>query len=334
MQLWVSIKRWFGDLYLVVFAFVFIAIGGTLSLLPMLRGTIWQTIGGALFASGFAILVAAITARQSSFEQYKKEANLQRKRDVYGPLHSELKELRKRFDEVQAGRAPYPQYFAIPGDSFRPTLIWTAYQPPTFVWWPTYKENYHVDDFTPAAQSRLNEVQSCVEAYNTTLQAARETVQIILMRHIVMRIEKEAQRSSYQEWLQRGQTGPYSVEIRWFEFIKMQTEAVSSDMPFGKGLAQTWVYTIEWLLADRADQAAQKIYDTDARQWGAPNAVEFSWFQDIFDVTLADLKCETSYKQVMLAQEELFKQLQDAEQMLEEGLRYIRDRYEGGNPPV
>jgi hypothetical protein len=154
------------------------------------------------------------------------------------------------------------------------------------------------------------------------------------MRHIAARIEKEAQRSSYQEWRQRGQTGPYSEEIRWFEFIKMETEVLSSDMPLGKSLAQTWVYTIEWLLADRADQAAQKIYDTDARQWGAPNAVEFSWFKDIFNATLADLKSEPVYKQVMLVQEVLFKQLQDAEQMLEEGLRYIRDRYQGGTPPV
>ena len=62
--------------------------------------------------------------------------------------------------------------------------------------------------------------------------------------------------------------------------------------------------------------------------------MELSWFKDIFDATLAELKNDPAYKQVILAQEELFKRLQDTEKMLEEGLRYIRDRYEGGTPPV
>jgi len=83
-----SLKRWFSGLYLVSAAFSFIGIGTISLLLPLLQGTVWQTIGAALLGSGLTILVTAITARQSSNEQYKKEANLQRKTDIYGPRPS------------------------------------------------------------------------------------------------------------------------------------------------------------------------------------------------------------------------------------------------------
>jgi hypothetical protein len=211
-------------------------------------------------------------------------------------------------------------------------LVFTTYNPLTFAWWPQFKENYHIDDFTSDAQERLNEVQSCLEAYNVMMQTARKTVQAILQRHIAASIEKEEQRSDYQKWLQGGLGGSYTDEIRWFDFIKLQRAADSPDMPLGKGLSQQWAPKVEWLLVGKADQAAQEIYNTDARQWGAPNGIEFSWFKDIFDVAQADLKSEPVYEQVILAQEELFKRLQDAELMLAEGLRHIRDRYEGGVP--
>jgi hypothetical protein len=325
-------KKWVNSLYLVAFAFI--AVGVILFFIPTLKGTLWLTIDGALVGAGFTILVTTITSQRSISEQYKKEANLQRKTDVYGPLHAELKVLRETFDDVRAGGAPYPQYIGIHSDSFHPSLVLTTYTPYTFAWWPTFKENYHIDDFTSAAQKRLNDLQSHAEVYNTAVETTRKAVQAILMRRIATSIEKEEQRSSYQEWLHASNSGSYTDEKRWFDFIKMERTVVSPDMPLGKGLSRSWAHKVEWLLADKADQAAQEVYDTDARQWGAPNAVELSWFKDIFDATLTELRNDPAYKQVIHAQEELFKRLQDAEKMLEEGLRYIRDRYEGGTPPV
>ncbi len=90
-QLLLFVKSWLNGLYLV--AFVFIGAGVVLVLLPELKGQIWQIIEGALLGAGFTILVTTISARQSILEQYKKDANLQRKREVYSPLHAELREL-------------------------------------------------------------------------------------------------------------------------------------------------------------------------------------------------------------------------------------------------
>ncbi len=99
---WSILKEWFRGLYLIALAFAFVVMGVIVLLLPFLKSAVWQTIGVALLGTGFTILVTAITARQSSFEQYRKEANLQRKTDVYGPLHAELKVLRETFDNANA----------------------------------------------------------------------------------------------------------------------------------------------------------------------------------------------------------------------------------------
>src|SRR5437868_11145170 len=91
---WLSLKRRYNSLYLA--AFFFIAAGLILFLLPMLKDAIWlQALAGALLGTGLTIIVTTLTANRSIQEQYKKEANLQRKLNVYGPLHAELKTLRE-----------------------------------------------------------------------------------------------------------------------------------------------------------------------------------------------------------------------------------------------
>ncbi len=106
---WSSLKKWFAGLYLVTLAFVLNIAGVILLLLPSLKNTLWQTISGALLGAGFTILVTSITAQQYSLEQYRKEANLQRKTDVYGPLHAELKMLRETFNKVHVSTIPFPR---------------------------------------------------------------------------------------------------------------------------------------------------------------------------------------------------------------------------------
>ncbi len=324
-------KRWFNGLYVV--AFIFIVIGIVLLLLPALRGTVWQTIGGALLGAGFTILVTTITAGQSILEQYKKEANLQRKANVYGPLHAELKELREIFDKAYAGIEPYPWRIDIEGEQSRPSMFQRTYIPPTFSYWPTFRKDYRVDDFTHIAQKLLDDVQSHIRTYNEVVETARKATQAILRQHIATSIDKEAQRPEYQDW-QRKRHEPPLIQHRWFEFIDLQISTSTLDIPLGEYLSQSWTRTIGWFLADKPDQAAQAIYRSDAINWGAPDLVSLSWFQDIFQAVWTELKSDPTYQHVMLTQEKLFQRLQEAEKALEEGLRYIRDRYEGGIPPV
>lgn len=329
---WSSFGKRLQELYLVAFAITFIGIGAILLLLPMFKSTVWQAISGAFLVSGFSILVTTITARQSSLEGYKKDANLNRKTDVYGPLHSELKRLRERFDTTRVGREPYPRWIDIP-DVERPSSLQFApidafY---TFALWPNFKKDYRVDNFTPAAQQCLNEVQQFAVAYDNAVKEAQKSMQKLLRPHIAQGIEDTAKLQAYQLWKPKRNEN----SNRWFEFIddQMRTPSYSTE-PLGYYLAITWSRTIGWILIDKPDQAAQAIYEHEAINWDAGKHVKFDWFKDIFQVTWSELRGTPEYQQVQDIQEKLYTKLREAENILYQGLIYIRDRYEGGKPPV
>ena len=196
---WSSLKRWLTGMYLVTFALVFIVAGVILFLLPSLKGTVWQTISGALLGTGFTILVTAITARQSSLEQYRKEANLQRKTDVYGPLHAELKMLRETFDKARTGTMPYPRWILISGVEPPSSLRFgNTTMLPAFYLWPAFMADYRVDNFSPDAQKLLNEVRNLTVAYGKAVEDARNVMQVMLRPHIAASVVKEEQLTNYQ----------------------------------------------------------------------------------------------------------------------------------------
>lgn len=330
---WVSFKKWVADLYLVTLGLAFIVAGVIVLLLPPLKNAVWQTIGGALLGTGFTILVAAITARQSSIEQYRKEANLQRKTEVYGPLHAELKQLREIFEKAHAGTTPYPRYIEILGGE-RPSSLHFAqsalFYP--FSYWPTFKADYRVDNFSPASQKLLDDVQRLAATYNEAVEQARKIMQTLLRPNIDTSLTKEEKSSKYQEWLQKrtSNTPEYN---RWFDFI-YQNATASPGFPRGESLSRDWSKEIKWLIGSNTTKAALEIYSTDAINWDASQHASLSWFQDIFEITLEELKSNQTYQDVRRAQQEFFVKLQEAETLLYRGLRDIRDRYEGGAPLV
>jgi len=332
---WSSLKKWFAGLYLVTLAFVFIVAGVILLLLPSLKNTLWQTISGALLGAGFTILVTSITARQSSLEQYRKEANLQRKTDVYGPLHAELKMLRETFDKAHAETIPYPRWIEISGIE-RPSSLRYANTTmlPALYYWPSFKTDYRVDNFSPNAQKLLDEVQSRAIIYGEAVEDARTVMQAKLIPHIAASIAKEERLSNYQEWLRKRNSNNAPEYNRWFDFIQLQVSTASPDYALGKGLAQAWSVKIGWLLADKPVQAALDIYNGDALNWDASQHSSLTWFQDIFETTDGELKSDPTYQKFELAQKALFTKLEEAETLLYQGLIYIRNHYEGGSPLV
>jgi hypothetical protein len=330
---WSSLKKWFTGLYLVAFAFVFVAAGVVLLLFSLLNNKGWQTIGGALFVTGLSMLVASITTRQSSFEQYKKDANLQRKTDVYGPLHAELKVLREIFDKAHTGTAPYPRWIEAPGTE-RPSSL--RYSPiaqlPAFSYWPAFKTDYRIDNFSSEAQRLLNEVQNLTVAYGEAIEAARKTVQSMLRPQIAASITKEEKSLGYQAWLpKRASNTEYN---RWYTFIYDQRTYVAPTMPLGEGLSFIWSVKIGWLLADKPAQAAAEIFHGDAQNWDASQHSSLSWFQDIFETAASELKNDPTYQKAQDTQQALYTKLLAAEQLLYQALLYIRDHYEGGPPLV
>jgi hypothetical protein len=331
-KLWAFFKRQVNGLYLVAIAFI--VVGVILSQLPTLKGTIWQSIGVALIGAGFTIFVTTITAQRSVFEQYKKDANLDRKRDVYRPLHAQLRELREVFDEAHAGRQPYPVWIKIEGDNFQPSLYMSAYVPPTFFYWPSFKKNSDVDDdFSHGTQKLLDDVQSHIKAYNEAAQTARKVTREKLTKHLESSFQQMERSREYQEWQKARNQPPPSIRNERFEFMHSILSS-SSGRPLGDNLNQEWARKFGWLLAGKVDQAAKEIYDTDLRNMVPGVNVPLSSFIDLFQPTLDDLKNDPAYKDAMDAQDRLFKRLQDAEEKLKDGMIEIRNRYQGGPPPV
>lgn len=141
-----------------------------------------------------------------------------------------------------------------------------TYIPPTFSYWPTFRKDYRVDDFTHITQELLDDVQSHIRTYNEAVEAPRKATQAILRQHIATSIEKETQRPEYQEW-QRKHHQPPLIQHRCFEFIDLQISTSTPDIPLGEYLSQSWTRTIGWFLADKPDQAARAIYGSDAISW-------------------------------------------------------------------
>ena len=331
-QLQLFVKRWLNGLYLVAFAFF--GAGVVLLLLPELKGQVWQIIGGAFLGAGLTILVTTISARQSILEQYNKDANLRRKREVYGPLHAELKELREILDDVQAGKRPFPQWIEIMGDEFRPSLYHTAYARPTFSYWPMFKKNYHGDDdFTHRTQNLLEDVQNCIKAYNEAIEAAHRVTQEKLRQRLESIVVQEERSQAYREWQKKRDQPASSNTNTWFEFIEiLRTSA--SDRPLGDVESRILTASLGWILTLNVDQAAKEVYENDIESLRAGGLVPLSWFEDLFRDTLIELKKDPSYQYTMDAKERLVKRLLDAENKLKGVINYIRDCYQGGPPPV
>lgn len=330
---WLYIKRHFNGLYLVSFAFI--VAGIVLFLLPSLKDTAWlQALAGALLGTGLTITVTTMTANQSIQEQYKKEANLQRKTYVYGPLHAELKTLRERLEEVKIEEEPYPQFIDISGGKAQLPLRQTGLIQPSLTLWPEFRKDYRIDDFTPNAQKMLDNVHKLGDTYNQAVHDVQKTMQDILRKYIAAEVLKIEKHHHYQEWQQRRKQPPYQQHA-WFEFIERIIQfSDAANKPLAEDVSRSWSITIGWLLADKADKAAEEIYNHDIRNMGALDLISEDWFRNIFRATMRELEKNHTYFVAYKAIQFLTIGLREAENILYQGLLDIRNRYEGGTPPV
>lgn len=101
------LRRYFKFNVLYVLAFALIAFGAFLFIRQVPKDMQWQqSIGALILGSGFTFLITTISAGRSILEENRKAANLERKREVCGPLHAELKELREIFAALRSDIHP------------------------------------------------------------------------------------------------------------------------------------------------------------------------------------------------------------------------------------
>src|SRR5258708_32266391 len=150
-----------------------LTIGVCVLLLAMTTGWL-QVAGGALFAGDIGLISSLWTGRAAVHQQFAKEANIQRKTEVYGPLHAELKQLRERLEDASTGEQPYPRWIDGAGDEPASSRYVHNYMGPTFRQWPAFKDDYRIDNFTESARNVLDEAQDRAAIYNGAVAATEK----------------------------------------------------------------------------------------------------------------------------------------------------------------
>lgn len=188
--------------------------------------------------------MATVTGSQSFHEQYAKEANLQRKQEIYGPLHSELKALRERFEEAHRGFLPYPQAIKLLGDGLGKPISQGKYSLPSLDCWPQFKKDYRRDSFTEAAQKEFEHLHQYVHDFNAAMAANH-----ILERHLTSATKDLITSDVYQHWFSahssngqlRQPPPPRETPNSWFGLVAQALSFDETPESFGQTQARYWL---------------------------------------------------------------------------------------------
>lgn len=321
--------------------------------LPPFRGSaVLQFLGSALVGAGFAALLGIAAVRQQS----AKEANLTRKRETYGPLYAELKALRIALADAKEGKAPAPMWIdtgateeSDEGESDVTMYLAMRADIPTLKCWPAFRRDYRDTDFTPRAQQLLDAVHELATRYNNGIETARLAAIPILQRYVQAAISEEQQSTAYQDWKQpqaphraakqgasrsTGRTSQTAYD--WFGYFdeSVGTEALQWLTFWPAGPSALRSLALGWLLARQPNKAARYVqygYPADRGTYPRP---PLDWIHHIFDQAWPTLLQDNTFSAAIDTGDALLKQVQEAEQMVTDGLRRIQERYEGGAPLV
>jgi len=279
-----------------------------------------------------------------ALRQDSKEANLRYKEEVYMPLHTELRTLLVAFENAHASTGPYPEWITVTGGQLPRNLRYAPLSSHglVFHFWPATKNEFRVfGALTSSARQLLDDLVDRITAYNLTVEAAREAAIPLLTRHIAAGLERAVQDPAYQEWkatYKDAPTPPPDNSYQWFEQLWHNTAPEAGS--FGAlSMAKWWLgrafQTLGWLLANRPDHAAERLYEDYERRGNMRQSESWeSWFREVCQAAYSDLVHENTYRQVMDAQERLFLLVSQIESMLLNVLYEIQYRYEGGPPPL
>jgi hypothetical protein len=269
------------------------------SVLLLATTTGWlQVTGGALFAGSIGLISSLWTGRAAVHQQFAKDANVQRKIEVYGPLHAELKKLREWLEDASKGKQPYPKWIDGAGDEPAFSKYGHNYLVPTFRLWPEFKGDYRIDNFTESARKILDEAQHRAATYNVAVAATEKPSQDLLTPHIASAFESIRKTPDFQEWDQKYRTTG-GQQYGWFQRVDSASSFVTPDSPFGQAVAMVWLDNFGargWLIADRIDQAARSVYENYKRQ-GDVIPPDPSWFQTILQMMWTDIDNHPTYQE-------------------------------------
>src|SRR6266849_3367892 len=225
-----SLKRFF-DAFLVVGGVLLIA-GVLLYSLSTIPKVSWlHDAGTALLVAGLSLIISTASGKEAVRQQHAKDANVERKENIYGTLYIELKQLWKRLEEARSGKDSYPHW--IEGVGKEPGRTQRYFQVPKFSVWPDLKSDYRIGHFTESACRLLNDVQRLAAAYNSAVAETLTPNLDVLRPHLVSAMEAVMKSAAYQEWQQQSEarTRVRGPDDGWYERIKWAHDA-SPSLPF------------------------------------------------------------------------------------------------------
>lgn len=327
-----SLKRFF-DAFLVVGGVLLVA-GVLLYALATIPRVSWlHDAGTALLVAGLSLIISTASGKEAVRQQHAKDANLERKDKIYGPLYIEIKQLWERLVEAGEGKASYPHW--IEGVGEEPGRIQRYFQVPKFSVWPDLKSDYRIDNFTESARQLLNEVQRLAAAYNRTVAETLTPNIDVLRPHLAAAMETIMKSPAYQEWQQQSDahTRVRGPDDGWYDRVKWAHD-VSPSLLFQEE-AKLWLDTfgaLGWLLARDSERAALAVQA--GYRFFSVDRPSVTWFQDIFQQAGPEANVLAVNQQARAAARSLLERVSAAKAHFEAGFQYIREHFEGGEPPI
>ncbi len=302
-----------------------------------LHSSLLQGLGGVLGGAALSLAITIITSKDTVLQQNAKEANLTRKDAYYIPMFKELKQLHDRIEDARQKKLPYPQFINGVGKLNEiHSFVWGNYPMPTFTNWTTFKEQPHRSNFTEKVCKLFDEVQKAGAKYNIAVSETKDPVVKIIHSQLDKAFREWADTDDFKRWekeTQNGRVGSSAHFHQWNDYIDRYFHRPSGSDTDAQALV--WAYNIlGWVLADDIDKASdamQKTYQNDFQTFVTP---DISWFKDILDDVWVMLQELSSVKEVSKSVGELLTKTGHAKDYMQDRLNYIRDMYQGGEPPL
>ena len=292
-----------------------------------------------MLAAGLTIITTTLTNKESVSQQFAKEANIIRKDAIYGPLFVELKQIYEWLDEAKQKEKRYPFY--IYGAGGEPDHA--AYNPnplyPKFLQWPQFKQDYRIDNFKIKTRELLDEAQYLMANYNRVMATTMAPTVNALAPHIEKALAAWMISPAFLAWDKRssgGQSWDSDPLHEWNSNLKRQPATITlADISLNQ--SKLWLGPnggLGWLVAGTGDKASAYIIEGYRTQSSMAKCPDLAWFQEIINAAWPEIDNLQEIKDARMVAEVLRIKVREAENLLEFGIRFIRDQYEGGEPPV
>lgn len=321
----------FSFLFLSFFALAFFITG------LLIRNSLLQGLGGVVGATALSLFITIVTSREAVSQQNAKETNIARKDAYYIPMFNDLKQVYDALEDAKQKKLPYPQFIKGMGTGSEiRSYVWAKYPMPTFTIWTTFKEPPYRSNFTEKACRLFDEVQKAGADYNKAAAEAKDPVIKIINPLIDKAFRKWANTDEFKYWQEETKNGNIVSSSRyqqWNSYIQGYLQRTDSSAP--EAYAIVWAHNVlGWILADDIDKASnamQRTYQNDFHTYITPDT---SWFKDILEDVWTELQELPSVKEVSKSVGELYIRTDRAKDYMQERLNYLRDMYEGGEPPL